>query len=85
MKRVRPVIPKRRRRTRRKDSPKVARGREVAGEQIAADARAAGRPDPDGTERPPTWSRYRRRTRTVEQVREAVRRELEDTEVEGDR
>lgn len=36
----------------------------------------------DGAERAPSWSKYRRRTRTVEEVREAVRRELEDTEGE---
>ena len=46
-------------RRRRKDSPRIEAARIRAGEQIAAEAKAAGKADPDGGPVPPEWFKCR--------------------------
>lgn len=88
MKRPRPPIRHRSPRVRRKDSPRV----DTARTRLAVDPRPMTYSkkrrgwvpvtrDPHGDERTPAFVSYaidRRRRRSVEQVREAVRRELDE-------
>lgn len=83
MKRLRPSLARRRPGSRHKESDRVAHARLIAGDGVNRDAHSAGVPDRDGAhDRPSRWVRdavtRRRRHRTVEEVREEVRRQLEE-------